>query len=146
MLKILTKKEQEEIKEIKKENEFLSRGWRVMNIALDYQKAIAAILKTQNISEIEIDDKLLYTNEYEIAVCQTINHTTRIKLIDKEQKKKMRKCIKCNKVKTEDEFYAKWSHWCNDCIDKRKRNMDYKEFIKNGGIDGKENMMPLKTE
>ena len=146
MLKILTKKEKEEIEKIKKENEFLSRGWRVMNIALDYQKAIAAILKTQNISEIEIDDKLLYTNEYEIAVCQTINHTTRIKQIDKEQKKKMRKCIKCNKVKTEDEFYAKWSHWCNDCIDKRKRNMDYKEFIKNGGIDGKENMMPLKTE
>ena len=146
MLKILTKKEQEEIKEIKKENEFLSRGWRVMSIALDYQKAIAAILKTQNISEIEIDDKLLYTNEYEIAVSQTINHTTRIKLIDKEQKKKMRRCTKCNKLKSEDEFYAKWSHWCNDCIDKRKRNMKYKEFMRNGGIDGKENIMPMKTE
>lgn len=88
MLKILTKKEQEKIEEIKRENKFLSRGWRVMNIALDYQKAIAAILKTQNISEIEIDDNLLYTNEYEIAVCQTINHTTKIKLINKEQKRK----------------------------------------------------------
>lgn len=146
MLRILTKKEKEEIERIKKENEFLSRGWRVMNIALDYQKAIVAILKTQNITEIEIDNALLFTNEDEIAVYQTINHTTKIKLINKEQKRKMRMCIKCNKVKTENEFYATWSHWCNDCIDKRKRNIIYKEFIKNGGIDGKENMMPLKTK
>ena len=88
MLKILTKKEQKENEKIKKENNFFARGWRALNRVLDYQKAIAAILKTQNISEIEIDDKLLYTNEYEIEVCQTINHTTKIKLIDKEEKRK----------------------------------------------------------
>lgn len=58
----------------------------------------------------------------------------------------MRRCIKCNKVKSENEFYAKWSHWCNDCIDKRNRNIEYEGFMRNGGIDGKENMMPLKTE
>ena len=58
----------------------------------------------------------------------------------------MRECIECNKVKTEDEFYATWLHWCNDCIDKRKRNKEHKEFMRNGGIDGKENMMPLKTK
>lgn len=58
----------------------------------------------------------------------------------------MRKCIKCNKEKLDDEFYAKWSHWCNNCINKRKRDMKYKEFMRNGGVDGKENMMPMKTE
>lgn len=58
----------------------------------------------------------------------------------------MRKCIKCNKEKLEDEFYANWSHWCNDCIDKRKRDMEYKEFMRNGGIDGKENKMLRKRK
>lgn len=58
----------------------------------------------------------------------------------------MRKCIKCNKEKSENEYYATWSHWCSECIDKRKKDRKYKEFIKNGGIDGKENMMPMKIE
>lgn len=53
----------------------------------------------------------------------------------------MKRCIKCNKEKSEDEFYANWSHWCNDCISKSKRNMEYKKFIRNGGIDGKENLL-----
>ncbi len=63
-----------------------------------------------------------------------------------DKKSNMRKCIKCNKEKSEDEFYATWSHWCNECIEKRKRKMEYEEFMKNGGIDGKENMMPMKGE
>lgn len=43
----------------------------------------------------------------------------------------MRKCIKCNKEKLEDEFYANWSHWCNECIDKRKRENERGEKNKN---------------
>ena len=56
----------------------------------------------------------------------------------------MRRCIKCNKEKADNDFYANWSHWCNDCINKRKRKLEYDEFIKNGGIDGKEGKMPLR--
>lgn len=58
----------------------------------------------------------------------------------------MRKCIKCNKEKPDDVFYANWSCWCNECIDKRKKDMEYKEFMRRGGIDGKENIMKLKTK
>lgn len=58
----------------------------------------------------------------------------------------VRKCIKCNKEKLENEFYAKWSHWCNDCINKRKHQLEYEEYIRNGGIDGKEGKMPLRSK
>lgn len=55
-----------------------------MSIVLDYQRAIVSILKTLDIKEIEIDNKLLYTTEDEIKVNDTINHTTIIKLVEKE--------------------------------------------------------------
>lgn len=58
----------------------------------------------------------------------------------------MKKCIKCNKEKVDSGFYASWSHWCDECIDKRKRKIEYEMFIKNGGIDGKEGLMPMKLE
>ena len=80
MLKIITKKQQEEIEKIKKENEFLSKGWRAMNIALDYQRGIIAILETANMKEIEIDNRLLYTTQKEIEVQQTVNNTTKIRI------------------------------------------------------------------
>ena len=48
MLKIITKKEQQEIEKIKQENEFLSKGWRAINRVLDYQMAIVAILETMD--------------------------------------------------------------------------------------------------
>ena len=83
-MRIITKKEEQEIENIKRQNEFLSRGYRALNIALDYQSAIIAILKTLDTKEIEIDDKLLYTTEDEIRVHTTINHTTIIKLVEKE--------------------------------------------------------------
>lgn len=83
-MRIITKKEEQEIESIKKQNEFLSKGYRAMSIALDYQRAIVSILKTLDIKEIEIDDKLLYTTENEIRVHSTINHTTIIKLVEKE--------------------------------------------------------------
>lgn len=81
-MRIITKKEEQEIESIKKQNEFLSKGYRAMSIVLDYQRAIASILKTLDIKEIEIDDKLLYTTEDEIRVHSTINHTTIIKLVE----------------------------------------------------------------
>ena len=83
-MRMITKKEEQEIESMKKQNEFLSRGYRAMSILLDYQRAIVAILKTLDIKEIEIDDKLLYTTEDEIRVNDTINHTTIIKLVEKE--------------------------------------------------------------
>ena len=55
-------------------------------------------------------------------------------------------CIKCNKEKPEGEFYANWSHWCNECILKRNQRIEYKKFMDNGGIDGKEGKMFLKRE
>lgn len=79
-MKILTKKQEKEIENIKKQNEFFSKGWRAMNICLDYQKAIVAILETLNINEIEIDNSLLALNDKEIISTQTINHTTIIKI------------------------------------------------------------------
>lgn len=85
-MRIITKKEEQEIESMKKQNEFLSKGYRAMSIVLDYQRAIASILKTLDIKEIEIDNKLLYTVEDEIRVNDTINHTTIIKLLEKEQK------------------------------------------------------------
>lgn len=78
------RKEEQEIESMKKQNEFLSRGYRAMSIVLDYQSAIVSILKTLGIKEIEIDDKLLYTTKDEIKVAHTINHTTIIKLVEKE--------------------------------------------------------------
>ena len=81
-MRIITRKEEQEIESIKKQNEFLSKGYRAMSIVLDYQRAIASILKTLDIKEIEIDDKLLYTTEDEIRVHSTINHTTIIKLVE----------------------------------------------------------------
>lgn len=83
-MRIITKKEEQEIEFLKRQNEFLSRGYRAMNIVLDYQSAIVSILKTLGIKEIEIDDKLLYTTKDEIKVAHTINHTTIIKLVEKE--------------------------------------------------------------
>lgn len=83
-MRIITKKEEQEIESIKKQNEFLSKGYRAMSIVLDYQRAIVSILKTLDIKEIEIDNKLLYTTEDEIRVNDTINHTTIIKLVEKE--------------------------------------------------------------
>lgn len=80
MLKIITKKQQEEIKKIKQENEFISKGWRAMNRVLNYQSTIIAILETLGISEIEIENKLLWLNEKEIEVQQTHNHTTKIRI------------------------------------------------------------------
>lgn len=77
MIKIITKKR---YKKLIKENEFFSKGWRAMTRVLDYQRAIIAILETLGISEIEIDDKLLYTNQKEIEVQQTHNHTTKIRI------------------------------------------------------------------
>ena len=52
-MRIITKKEEQEIESIKKQNEFLSKGYRALNIALDYQSAIVAILKTVDMKEIE---------------------------------------------------------------------------------------------
>lgn len=83
-MRIITKKEELEIEDMKKQNEFLSRGYRAMSIVLDYQRAIVSILKTLDIKEIEIGDRLLYLTEDEIAVNRTINHTTIIKLVEKE--------------------------------------------------------------
>ena len=80
MLKIITKKQQEEIKKIKQENEFLSKGWRAINRVFDYQRAIVAILETVNMKEIEIDNKLLYTTQKEIEVQETISNTTKIRV------------------------------------------------------------------
>ena len=80
MLKIITKKEQQEIENIKQENEFLSKGWRAINRVLDYQRAIVAILETVNMQEIEIDNKLLYTTQKEIEVQKTISNTTKIRV------------------------------------------------------------------
>lgn len=82
-MRIITKKEEKEIESIKKQNEFLSRGYRALNIALDYQHSIVAILKTLNMKEIEIDDRL-FLREDEIKVQHTINHTTIIRLVEKE--------------------------------------------------------------
>ena len=80
MLKIITQKQQQEIKKIKQENEFLSKGWRAINRVLDYQRAIVAILETVNMQEIEIDNKLLYTTQKEIEVQETISNTTKIRV------------------------------------------------------------------
>lgn len=80
MLKIITKKEQQEIEKIKQENEILSKGWRAINRVLDYQRAIVAILETVNMQEIEIDNKLLYTTQKEIEVQKTISNTTKIRV------------------------------------------------------------------
>lgn len=82
-MRIITKKEEQEIESMKKQNEFLSRGYRAMSIVLDYQSAIVAILKTVDMKEIEIDDKLFLSKD-EIRVGHTINHTTIIKLVEKE--------------------------------------------------------------
>lgn len=84
-MKLLTKKQEDEIKNLKKQNEFLLKGWRAMNICLDYQKAIVAILETLNINEIEIDNSLLAFNDREIMTTQTINHTTIIKIKGRQQ-------------------------------------------------------------
>lgn len=83
MLKIIGKKEQEKIKKIQEENKFLSRGWRAMNRVLDYQRAIISILETLNMSEIEIENSLLYTTNKEIQVSQTHNNTTKIRIVEK---------------------------------------------------------------
>lgn len=83
-MRIITKKEEQEIENIKKQNKFLSKGYRALNIALDYQRAIVSILKTLDIKGIELDDKLLYTTEDEIRIHSTVNHTTIIKLVEKE--------------------------------------------------------------
>ena len=80
MLKIITKKEQQEIEKIKQENEFLSKGRRAINRVLDCQRAIVAILETVNMQEIEIDNKLLYTTQKEIEVQKTIRNTTKIRV------------------------------------------------------------------
>ncbi len=80
-MKIITKKEQKEIEDIKRQNEFLSKGWRAMTQVLDYQRAIVAILRTLGKEEIELEDCLLYGNHEEIQVQRTMYHTTKIRII-----------------------------------------------------------------
>ena len=79
-MKIITKKEQKEIEDIKRQNDFLSKGWRAMTQVLDYQRAIVAILRTLGKEEIELEDCLLYGNHEEIEVMRTMYHTTKIKI------------------------------------------------------------------
>lgn len=79
-MKIITKKEEKEIEDIKRQNDFLQRGWRAMTQVLDYQRAIVAILRDLGMKEIEINDCLLYGNHEEIEVERTLNHTTKIKI------------------------------------------------------------------
>lgn len=73
-----------EIKFLKRENTFLTKGFRAMSITLDYQRAIVAILETLKISEIEIDDVLLKATNFEIRVEHTLDNTTKISLLKKE--------------------------------------------------------------
>ena len=80
-MKVITKKEEKEIEAIKRQNEFLSKGWRAMTQVLDYQRAIVAILRTLGKEEIEIEDCLLYGNNEEIQVQRTMYHTTKIRII-----------------------------------------------------------------
>ena len=80
-MKVITKKEEKEIEAIKRQNKFLSKGWRAMTQVLDYQRAIVAILRTLGKEEIELEDCLLYGNNEEIQVQRTMYHTTKIRII-----------------------------------------------------------------
>lgn len=84
-MKIITKKQEKkqekEIEDLKRVNNFLSKGWRAMTIVLDYQRTIVAILETLGLSEIEIEDCLMYGTNNEIQVNRTINHTTKIRVV-----------------------------------------------------------------
>lgn len=82
-MKIITKKQEQKIEILKKQNELLSRGYRAMSMVLNYQNAIGAILKTLNITEIEIDDRLL-TTKFEIETERTQLNTTKIRLLKEE--------------------------------------------------------------
>ena len=88
MLKLIKDKDysnmQQEMRKLKEENDFFRKGYRALSQCLDYQNAIVAILKTQNIKEIEINNNLLYTVQDEIEVLYTHNHTTKIRI--KEEK------------------------------------------------------------
>lgn len=61
-----------------------TKGYRALSQCLGYQNAIIAILKTQNLKEIEINDNLLYAAQDEIEVLYTHNHTTKIRIKEKK--------------------------------------------------------------
>lgn len=82
-MKIITKKQEEEIEFIKKQNEYWARGYKAISRALDYQNAIGAILRTLNITEIEIDNRLLST-QFQIETERTPFNTTKIRLLKEE--------------------------------------------------------------
>lgn len=82
-MKIITKKQEQEIEILKKQNKFFSKGYRAMLMVLNYQNAIGAILETLNLTELEIDDKLLVTH-CEIEIEKTPFNTTKIKLLKEE--------------------------------------------------------------
>ena len=84
-MKIVTKKEQLEIEKIKKENDFFKRGYRAISRTLDYQRGIVSILETLGITEIEIEDRLLYGTTKEIEVEHTPHNTTKIRLLDNKE-------------------------------------------------------------
>lgn len=40
----------------------------------------------------------------------------------------VKQCLCCEQYKTENDFYASWSHWCNKCIKNRKLKKEIEEF------------------
>lgn len=53
-MKILTKKQEKEINNIKKVNQLLSNGYRAMSMCLDFEKAIVGIMEQCKIDKIEL--------------------------------------------------------------------------------------------
>ena len=86
-MKIISKKREkeiedmeQEIKTLKKKQDFVNAGYKVASQTLNLYGAISAILKTLGVSEIEIDNKLLYTSEYSLECEDTPHNTTIIRL------------------------------------------------------------------
>ena len=77
-------KDIKENKRWKKEREFFTRGWGAMNHCLNYENAIASIMKSMNIDKVTIPDDIMYGKIIPIEIERTYNNTTIIKLLKED--------------------------------------------------------------
>lgn len=82
-MKIISSKEYKELKQNKKINEFLTRGFLANQISLSFELAIINILEQFNVNEIEIPFSYINSNRYLVCEINEINHTFKVQILEK---------------------------------------------------------------
>lgn len=85
-MKIISSKEYKELKNNKKINEYLTRGFIANQISLSFELAIINILEQFNINEIEIPFNYINSDKHLECATNQINHSFKVRISEKSDK------------------------------------------------------------